>query len=233
MLENISNIFKGRPALLLFDVNGTLLNTGPMQDAVNKAFQNEFAFQQWFSWVLHYSLVENVTEKYHDFSELGKAVMQMTVEAFSRNISKAQQLELVALMKTLPAHPDTTPGLAKLKEAGYKMVAFSNSPYKDTVLHLEENDLMHYFDSVLSVDSMKKFKPDLSTYREAAQKLEVDLSDTMLIAAHGWDVAGALRAGARAGFISRPGQALYPLAPTPEITGSTLLELAEKLIAMH
>jgi len=230
MLENLKSAFKGRPALLLFDVNGTLLDTDPMKDAVNKAFQSECAFQQWFSWVLHYSLVENVTGKHHDFSELGKAVMHMTVEAFSRNISKAQQMELVALMKTLPAYPDVAPGLAKLKAAGYRMAAFSNSPQKETAAHLEKTDLINYFEDVLSVDSMEKFKPELGTYQSAAGKLKADISDTMLIAAHGWDVAGALRAGARAGFIFRPGQALYPLAPTPEITGTTLLELAEKLI---
>ncbi|WP_262506332.1 hypothetical protein [Rufibacter tibetensis] len=40
--------------------------------------------------------------------------------------------------------------------------------------------------------------------------MNVKLEDIMLVAAHGWDVAGALRAGARAAFLSRPGQALYP-----------------------
>jgi len=230
MLENIKNVFKGRPALLLFDVNGTLLNTGPMEEAVNKAFQSEFAFKQWFSWVLHYSLVENVTGKHHDFSEIGQAVMHMTVEAFSRNIPKAQQVELVAMMKQLPAHPDVAPGLAKLQQAGYRMVAYSNSPYKETAAHLEKTDLSGYFEEVLSVDSIEKFKPELSTYRNAAAKLNTEIGDTMLIAAHGWDVAGALRAGARAGFISRPGQALYPLASSPEITGNTLLEIADKLV---
>jgi len=231
MLENIKSAFKSRPTLLLFDVNGTLSDTSPMEDAVNKAFQSEFAFKQWFSWVLHYSLVENVTEKHHDFSELGQAAMQMIVEAFSRNITKGQQMELVSMMKGLPAHPDVAPGLAQLKQAGYRMAAFSNSPYKETAAFLEKTDLDGYFEEVLSVDSVKKFKPELSTYRSAAEKLKVGLSDTMMIAAHGWDVAGALRAGARAGFIARAGQALYPLAPTPEIIGTTLLEIAAQLVA--
>jgi len=230
MLEDIKNIFRGKPGVLVFDVNGTLLDTSPMRDAVNKAFQHEFAFQQWFSWVLHYSLVENVTDKYHDFSQLGQAVMHMTVEAFSRNIPKTQQMTLVEMMKELPPHPDVIPGLSRLKQAGFRMAAFSNSPYKNTLMHLEKTGLMPFFDEVLSVDSMEKFKPDLSTYKKAADKLDVKITETMLIAAHGWDVAGALRAGARAAFISRPGQALYPLAPTPELTGNTLLELADKII---
>ncbi|GAA4425492.1 hypothetical protein GCM10023188_06500 [Pontibacter saemangeumensis] len=38
---------------------------------------------------------------------------------------------------------------------------------------------------------------------------------------------------ARAAFISRPGQALYPLSPAPELAAPTLLELTEKLVKMN
>ena len=54
--------------------------------------------------------------------------------------------------------------------------------------------------------------------------------DCMLIAAHGWDVAGALWAGWRASFISRPGQQLFPIAPKTEIAESDLRKVAEILI---
>jgi 2-haloacid dehalogenase len=51
----------------------------------------------------------------------------------------------------------------------------------------------------------------------------------MLIAAHGWDVAGALWAGWRAAFISRPGQQIFPLAPKTEIIASDLQQTADIL----
>jgi 2-haloacid dehalogenase len=53
----------------------------------------------------------------------------------------------------------------------------------------------------------------------------------MLIAAHGWDIAGAKRAGIQAAFISRPGKSLYPLAIEPEIIGSNLKEITESLLS--
>jgi len=55
----------------------------------------------------------------------------------------------------------------------------------------------------------------------------------MLVAAHGWDVAGAIWAGCRAGFISRPGAQLFPLAPVPEIVEPDMLGAAKRLIAME
>lgn len=54
----------------------------------------------------------------------------------------------------------------------------------------------------------------------------------MLIAAHGWDVAGALWAGWRAAFISRPGQQLFPIAPKTEIIESDLLKISKKLVVL-
>lgn len=41
-----------RPAVLLFDVNETLLDLSDMQQAVNKAFDNELAFKLWFAYLL-------------------------------------------------------------------------------------------------------------------------------------------------------------------------------------
>jgi 2-haloacid dehalogenase len=59
--------------------------------------------------------------------------------------------------------------------------------------------------------------------------MNVSISDIMMIAAHGWDMAGASNAGMRTAFIERPGKVLYPLAPAPELTVPNLLKLAEQL----
>lgn len=232
MLDNILGTSKSRPALLLFDVNETLLDMSAMQKAVNETFENELAFKLWFSQLLQYSLVENVTGKYHSFSEVGQAVMRMTVEALGKDVSEAKQKELVEMVKKTQPHPDVVPGLEKLREAGFRMATLSNSPSKSSVPHLEEVGLKNFFEATLSVDSVEKFKPEGSAYVYAADKLKVKLGDVMMVAAHGWDMAGALRAGARAAFIERAGKALYPLAPEPELTAPTLVGLAEKLIAL-
>ncbi|MFW0699726.1 hypothetical protein [Pantoea sp. R13S299] len=55
------------------------------------------------------------------------------------------------------------------------------------------------------------------------------VAECMMIAAHGWDVGGAKRAGMKTAFVSRQGQALYPLAPVPDLTVSDIGELAAKI----
>jgi len=89
-----------------------------------------------------------------------------------------------------------------------------------------------FFEQLLSIAEIEKYKPDLGTYRWAAEKTGVAVGDCMLIAAHGWDITGALRAEMRAAFLARLGKSLYPLAPEPEIVGKDLIEAAGMLIAM-
>ncbi|MFC6998014.1 haloacid dehalogenase type II [Rufibacter roseus] len=222
---------KKRPAVLLFDVNETLLDLSDMQKAVNEALHNSLAFKFWFAQLLEYSLVENSTNTYHYFSEVGQAAMQMTVEKMGLDLPKAKQKELVEMVNKSEPHPDVVPGLEKLKEAGFRLATLTNSPAKSSIPHLEAVGLKDFFEETLSVDSVQKFKPHGSTYQFASEKLNVALPDIMMVAAHGWDIAGALRGGTRAAFISRPGQTLYPLAPEPELSVPTISALAEQLIS--
>ena len=60
----------------------------------------------------------------------------------------------------------------------------------------------------------------------------VEPEQTRLIAAHGWDVAGAMRAGCAAAFIARPGMVLEPLFEPPDIVAPDLLQVAERIIAV-
>jgi 2-haloacid dehalogenase len=53
----------------------------------------------------------------------------------------------------------------------------------------------------------------------------------MLIAAHAWDVSGALAAGARAAFIARPGMVLSALGDQPEIVAPDIAAFAAAILA--
>jgi len=69
------------------------------------------------------------------------------------------------------------------------------------------------------------------TYPARARELGVSTGGLRLVAAHAWDVVGALRAGCAAAFITRPGKVLYPLGPLPDIVAPDLTAAAEKITA--
>jgi 2-haloacid dehalogenase len=83
----------------------------------------------------------------------------------------------------------------------------------------------------LSVDGPRRLKPAPEVYRYAASELRAPIGELRLIACHAWDVTGAMRAGATAAFIGRPGQVLDPLGETPDIVAPDLIAAADALIA--
>ncbi len=221
-----------KPKLLIFDVNETMLDLSGMKKAINKAFDHEYAFQQWFALMLQYSLVDTVTDNYHDFGTIGKAAMKMTEEKLGKTVEESKIPELLGMIKSLPPHPDIIPGLKKLKSAGYRMITLTNSTHEVVTQQMKAAGLTEYFEQLMSIDATRKYKPHPDTYRQALKKANVKPEEAMLIAAHGWDMAGALNAGMQAAFIAREGQALYPLSPKPQLIGDTLSPIAEKLSAL-
>jgi 2-haloacid dehalogenase len=59
----------------------------------------------------------------------------------------------------------------------------------------------------------------------------VPIDRVRLVAAHAWDVSGALAAGCAAAFVARPGKVPSPLGPQPDIVGADLAEVAAMIRA--
>jgi 2-haloacid dehalogenase len=219
-----------RPQVILFDVNETLLDMSPVKLAVNSAFGNKAAFTIWFGLLLQHSLVATVTDSYFPFGTIADAALDMTASKLEEKpLTMAEKHDITSLMSKLPPHSDVPAGLRQLRAAGYRLIAFTNSPPATLAEQLRHAELTDYFEQQLSVDAVRRYKPHPDTYLYATQQAGVAPADAMLVAAHGWDIAGALHAGLTAGFIARPSQSLYPLAPPPSCQAPTLSELAEQL----
>src|SRR5262249_36883830 len=90
--------------------------------------------------------------------------------------------------------------------------------------------LASFFERTFSVDAVRRFKPAAEAYRSVADALGVSTNRLRLIAAHAWDIVGALQAGFRAAFVARPGKVLYPLGPKPDIVGPDFKTVAQQVV---
>jgi 2-haloacid dehalogenase len=232
MNKNGNTLRKTRPKVLFFDVNETLLDLTPMEKTIGKALGgNAELLALWFTTMLQYSLVTSASGHYKPFGHIGAATLQMLAANNNIKISEENAREIVTCaMQNLPPHPEVKEALSKLKKAGYKLVAFTNSSNEGLQNQFKNAELTSYFDARLSVENSGKFKPFTDTYTWGAHQMDVNLDECMLIAAHGWDVAGALWAGWRAAFVSRPKKQLFPLAPEPEIEEHNLMKVANVLV---
>ncbi len=219
-----------KPAVLAFDFNQTLIDFDALRPAFAEFFHDAAALDEWFSLLLHYSTVVTLTDSYSDFSALGRAVFSMLAEGKGLRVSEEERSRVFQAMLSLPAHPEVPEALARLRAAGFRMVVLTNSPHASVDVQIRKAGIAQYFDEVISVDSVHRFKPDLEVYRYAARHLGVATGELMLIAAHAWDVYGAIQAGCRGAFVARQRRPLFPLGPKPEISAPDLQAVADAIL---
>lgn len=223
-----------RPKVLFFDVNETLLDLTTMKASIGKALGGRTdLLPLWFTTLLHYSLVTTAGNQYQDFGSIGVATLQMIARNNGIELSETRAQQAVKPLHNLQPYPEIKEALKLLKEEGFPLVALTNSSFQALNDKFRNAGLYDLFDHQFSIEAVEKFKPHPDVYTWAASKMNVNPSDCLMIAAHGWDIAGALWAGWRAAFINRPGQQLYPLAPSPEIIEPNLTLVAHKLVAMQ
>lgn len=220
-----------RPKILFLDVNETLLDLGPLKKSVGAALDGkEDLLPLWFTTMLQYSLVNTVADRYEHFTTIGSAALQMVAKNNGIDLTRQQASAAIEPIGSLSPHPDVRPAMEALKEAGFKIVTLTNSSISGVEQQMINSGLQPYLSDRLSVESVGYFKPHPHVYRWAARRMQHEIGDCMLVAAHGWDIAGALWAGMRATFLSRPGKQLYPLAPSPEIVAPDFKKAADRLI---
>jgi 2-haloacid dehalogenase len=218
-----------KPKLILFDVNETLLDLKPLARRINVLLSNEQAFDIWFSSLLHYSLVETVSGNHEDFSKIAKATFEMTAAKFKKVIPEDEITAVLGLIKKLPAHQDSAQALQTLKNQGFQLVALTNGNPDVAKEQLAFAELDIYFNRIFSVDEARAFKPSSKPYQFVINEMSCKASENLLVAAHGWDITGAQRAGLQTVFIARDGKFKYPLAEKPTYDCKDLNELVERL----
>ena len=221
-----------RPKVIFFDVNETLLDLKPLKESVGRALGDRpDLVPLWFTTMLQYSLVTTVADRYSDFGDIGVACLLMVARNQGIDLGEDAAKKAVAPIRSLPPHPDVAPALARLKDAKYRLVTLTNSSDAAVADQMKNAKLDKLFEAALSVEGVGLYKPHAHVYRWAARRMGADVSECLLVAAHGWDVAGAAWAGMRTAFVARPGQQPFPLGPAPELMVATLAELADKLVA--
>lgn len=219
-----------RPAVLVFDVNETLLDLSPLRSDFQDIFGPEPPVGEWFARLLHGSLVSNTLDDYRPFGVIGVEALLMVAEKHGVELDESTATELVTALAALPAHPDVIPGLERLVDAGYRTVALTNGSTTAANAQIENAGLHPFIQRVISVDEVRRFKPSPVPYHHAAEVSGVEIEQTMLVAAHDWDVAGALAAGAQAAYVARKGSVWSLPSPMPEVVAPDIIGIADKLV---
>lgn len=218
------------PRICVFDVNETLLDLRALDPHFARVFGDADVRQAWFNQMLQNAFVATITGPYRDFGTLGAGALDMVAARRGVTIPPEDKNAILGEMRRLPPHAETVDALARLRQAGLRLVALTNSTSQVAEAQLANAGLSGYFERIFSADAVQRLKPAPEPYRMVADRMGVAIGDLRLIAAHAWDIAGALRAGCAAAFVARTGMVLDPLVEGPDVVGTDLLEVAERIL---
>jgi 2-haloacid dehalogenase len=188
----------------VFDVNETLLDLGALDPHFERIFGDASVRQAWFGQFLASWLTMTVIGDYWAFGTIGSAALEMVAERQGVDLSDEDKQQILSGMQELPPHPEVAENLSRLRDAGIRLAALTNSTQQVAEAQIENAGLHEHFEQVLSADTVKRLKPAPEPYRLAADSFGVEIGQIRLVAAHAWDVAGALHAGCMAAFVARP-----------------------------
>ena len=215
---------------IVFDVSETLLDPSALDPHFTRAFGDSSVREQWLEQMIQSALVSTILGQYMNFGSVAGMALDMLTLRHGIELSDQDREAIVDGMASLPAHGEVPAALQSLRDAGLRLAALTNATQKLAETQLTGAGLDGYFDAVLSVETVRRFKPAVEVYEMAAERLGEPGDRLRLVAAHDWDVAGALNAGWRAAFVARPGKIIAPQARSPDILGGDMTEVAEQIL---
>ncbi len=214
----------------VFDVNETLLDLSAMDPGFQDVFGDASVRQAWFQQMLQSAMVSIITDSYRDFGSIGQAALKMVAARRGVELSEDRLRSVLSRIRQLPPHREVPGALRRLAGAGVRLAALTNSTQQVAEAQLSNAGLGPLFEQILSADTVRRLKPAREPYLMAAQRLGVDPAQVVLVAAHAWDVAGAMHAGCAAAFVARPGMVLDPLVHEPDVVATDLEEVADAVL---
>lgn len=221
-----------RRDVLVFDLYGTLVDPLAISAELRRSMPPEDAAllaRAWRAKQLEYSFRLTVMQRYHDFGWVTERALEFALLECGLSMSSAERAEALARYDALEAYPDVVPGLEMLAAMGHQAALLSNG--SPSMLHtcLENSGLRAHLPRVISVDTIRAFKPHPEVYRSAARALDRQIGETRLVSCNPFDVIGASAAGMRTAWVNRSGAPFDTIGARPDVTVGSLTELASVL----
>lgn len=219
-MKSLNNI-----KICVFDAYGTLFDvhsaSEKYKDEIGELY-NEFSIL-WRAKQLEYSFLSEIMDDYTDFIDITANSLDYACNTFKITSDKLK-INLMSSYMELSPYLEVIKTLLKFKEKGLKLVILTNGSYKMINNAVESSGLKNILDSVISVEEVKKFKPNKEVYKIITDKFNVNLKEVVFFSSNGWDIIGASKFGFNTIWINRFNKETEISKYTPDYIVSNLKE---------
>lgn len=218
-----------RPGVVAFDVVQTLMSLEPLRERLTDVGLAGSTLDRWFDRILRDGMALTLAGDYAPFPELARSALRTLA---GDELPDEAVEHVLAGFGELPAQPDAEPAMRTLSDAGISLVCLSNGPAESTTDFLKRSALDRHVEQVISVEDVRRWKPAGEVYRHALERIGRPAEEVALVAVHAWDCHGARRAGLTTGWASRLERNVPETFDRPDVMGSDLVEVAERLLEL-
>ncbi|HEY4441538.1 MAG TPA: haloacid dehalogenase type II [Candidatus Elarobacter sp.] len=214
-------------AAVVFDLYGTLLALDGMERPIAEAgVADPSGFvREWRRKQIEYALLSTTANAYRPFDELTALALAHTCALRGVVLTDAQRTRFMDVFRVMPAYPDVEAALRALAARGVARAVLTNGTPSSSGAALEHAGVRALLDDVLSVDAVRRFKPDPQVYALATARFACAPRDIVFVSSNAWDAWGAATFGFRVAWCNRAGTVGEALTPRPEVTLAGLHEL--------
>jgi 2-haloacid dehalogenase len=192
------------PSIFVFDAYGTLFDVHACIARFEKDAGPDIARMSeiWRTKQLEYTWTLTMAGHYTDFWTLTGRALDFAL-ARVPSVPKALKPELLDAYFKLDAFPDARAALKALKAAGHKTGILSNGSPDMLKGAVDNAAIGNELDAVLSVDTLKMFKPRPEVYGLVTDFYQCKPADVTFVSSNRWDVMASVSVGFSGLWVNR------------------------------
>ena len=214
---------------LVFDAYGTLFDVHSVIARCEALWPGQGAALShlWRAKQLEYSWLRSLMGRYVDFETITADALRYACKALDLACDDTRLHDLMEAYRNLDTFPEVPDVISALQ--GRKRAILSNGSPDMLNAVVRHSGLEASLDVVLSVDSLKIYKPDPRVYQLAVETLAFDREGIGFVSSNCWDACGARNFGFQSFWINRPGNPVDELGAMPDRVLSNLSDLLPML----
>lgn len=220
---------------IAFDAYGTLFDVYSIGVLAEELFPGKGTQLAtiWRDKQIDYTRLRTLCDEYANFWQVTRDALGHSCELLGLNLTEAASDRLMGQYAELSAFPENKEQLRRLREADITLSILSNGTPWMLEQAVKASALEGYFEHILSVDSVRRYKTAAEAYQIGPAALKCDASDILFVSSNCWDICGATWFGYHTIWLNRHRLPLEHLGVKPHCIGASLKDVANYALELE
>ena len=209
---------------VVFDAYGTLFDVYSIGVLTEEIFPGlgPAVSNLWRDKQIEYTRLRTLCDKYCSFWDVTRDALKFACLKLGLELTYEAEGKLMSQYSMLDPFPENLGVLKKLRAENVPLSVLSNGDTEMLSSAVNNAGMAEYFDHLLSVDVVQKFKTAPEVYQMAPDALGIPASDILFVSSNAWDIAGATWFGFKSFWVNRAVNPMEELGVSPIAEGRSL-----------